>query len=125
MQIHRSRSRLSFRKRRRRSGGCLSILFSLVLVGGVGVISWLWINRIFNNPTGQPADSNLIAAAQNAFNRGDLSAAISLTRQYLLDAPDDADALRLLTRSLIYRSYSDYNRLADQQTALDAATQAM
>jgi tetratricopeptide (TPR) repeat protein len=124
MQIQRSRSRLTFRKRRRRSGGCLSILFSLVLVVGVGVISWLWINRLVNAPAKQP-NGDLFMAAQNAFNRGDLSGAISLTRQILLDQPDDAAALRLLTRSLIYRSYSDYNRSSDQQTALDAATQAI
>lgn len=123
MQIQRSRSRLSFRKRRRRSGGCFSILISIVLLGGVSVVSWLWINRLVNSPAKDSA-ADLLISAQNAFDRGDLSGAISLTRQILLDAPDDAAALRLLTRSLIYRSYSEYNRAADQTTALEVMTDA-
>ena len=110
MHIQRSRSRLSFRKRRRRSGGCVSILFSILVLGGVGVVSWLWINRIVSGPATSASNANLMASAQNAFNRGDLSGAISLTRQILLTQPDDADALRLLVRSLVYRSYSEYNR---------------
>ena len=125
MHIQRSRSRLSFRKRRRRSGGCVSILFSILVLSGVGLVSWLWINRIVNGPSTSGTNANLMASAQNAFDRGDLSGAISLTRQILLSQPDDVDALRLLTRSLVYRSYSEYNRTADQQTALDAATEAL
>ena len=125
MHIQRSRSRLSFRKRRRRSGGCVSILFSIVVLGGVGFVGWLWINRIVNGPSTSGSNTNLMASAQNAFDRGDLTGAISLTRQILITQPDDVDALRLLTRSLVYRSYSEYNRGGDQQTALDAATQAV
>ena len=125
MHIQRSRSRLSFRKRRRRSGGCVSILFSILVISGVGVVSWLWINRIVNGPTTSASNANLMASAQNAFNRGDLSGAISLTRQILLTQPDDAAALRLLARSLVYRSYSEYNRAGDQQTALDVTTEAL
>lgn len=124
MQIHRSRSRLSFRRRRRRSAGWFSILFSLALLGGVGVVSWLWLNRLANPPVADPT-AGLMASAQNAFNRGDLSSVITLARQLLVANPDDADALRLLTRSLIYRSYSEYNRTTDQQTALDATTEVV
>ncbi|MFN8452240.1 MAG: tetratricopeptide repeat protein [Anaerolineae bacterium] len=123
MRIERSRSRLSFRKRRRRSGGCFSILFSVVLLGGVGAVSWLWINRLIT-PTNN-SNAGLMASAQNAFDRGDLSGAITLTRQILVDQPDDITALRLLVRSLVYRSYSDYNRTSDQTTALDATTEAI
>lgn len=124
MRIERSRSRLSFRKRRRRSGGCLSILFSVVLIGGVGAVSWLWISRIVNTPVTN-TNAHLMASARNAFDRGDLSGAITLTRQILTDQPDDIDALRMLARALIYRSYSDYNHAADQMTALDATTEAI
>lgn len=123
MQIQRSRSRLTFRKRRRRSGGCFSILVSFVLLAGVGAVSWLWLNRLVNGAAPQsPAD--LMSAAQFAFDRGDLTGAIGLTRQTLVGQPDDSAALRLLTRSLIYRSYSEYNRASDQQAALDVMTQA-
>ncbi len=124
MRIERSRTRLSFRKRHRRTGGCFSILFSIALVGGIGVIAWLWLNRAPNVPA-TASSASLMASAQNAFKRGDLTGAISLTRQILIDQPDDTDALRLLVRSLVYRSYSEYNRTTDQQTALDAATEAL
>ena len=86
MQIERSRSRLTFRKRRRRSTGCLSILFSIVLVIGVGVVGWLSINRL-TNPVRPGSTGDLMTSAQNAFSRGDLSGAISLARQVLNDQP--------------------------------------
>lgn len=124
MRIERSRSRLSYRRRRRRSGGCLSVLFSLVLLSGVGVVSWLWINRL-SHPAQNTSTAGMMASAQNAFDRGDLSGAISLTRQLLASDVYDLEALRLLTRSLIYRSYSEYNRLSDQQIALEATTAAL
>ncbi|MCC6805047.1 MAG: tetratricopeptide repeat protein [Anaerolineae bacterium] len=124
MRIERSRTRLSFRKRRRRSGGCLSILFSLVLIGGIGAVSWLWLNRLVLTPPSDPTD-NLMASAQNAFDRGDLAGAITITRQILVSQPDDLAAIQLLARALVYRSYSDYNRAADRTTALDVTTEAL
>ncbi|HVU10121.1 MAG TPA: hypothetical protein VHD90_02540 [Phototrophicaceae bacterium] len=123
MRLERSRSRLSFRRRRRRSGGCFTILISIGLVSVVGVMVWFWINR-FTAPAPTGGSVNLMASAQNAFARGDLNGAISLTNQILSDEPDNTDALRLLARSLIYRSYSEYDRASDQQTALDATTAA-
>ncbi|MCC6801692.1 MAG: hypothetical protein IT319_02315 [Anaerolineae bacterium] len=124
MRIERSRSRLSYRRRRRRSGGCLSIIVSLMLLGGVGAVSWLWINRL-SHPEQNTPTAGMLASAQNAFDRGDLSGAVSLTRQILASDSYDTDALRLLTRSLIYRSYSEYNRQTDQQMALEATTDAI
>jgi tetratricopeptide (TPR) repeat protein len=124
MRIERSRSRLSFRKRRRRSGGCLSILFSVALLGGIGTLSWLWFNRIVLAPPSN-SSANLMASAQNAFDRGDLSGAITLTRQILVAQPADVTALRLLARALVYRSYSDYNHTSDQAAALDVTTEAL
>ncbi len=123
MRLERSRSRLSFRRRRRRSGGCFTILISIGLAGVVSLMVWFWINR-FTTPSPSSSSANLMASAQNAFARGDLSGAISLTNQILSDEPDNTDALRLLARSLIYRSYSEYDRASDQQTALDATTDA-
>ncbi len=94
-----------------------------MLLGGVGIISWLWINRLVSSPA-NASTVDMMISAQNAFDRGDLSGAISLTRQVLLDLPDEANALRLLTRSLIYRSYSEYNRASDQMTAFDVMAEA-
>ncbi len=121
MRIERSRSRLTFRKRRRRSAGCLSILFSIALVIGVGMVGWLWFNRL-TNPVRPGSTSDLMASAQNAFSRGDLSGAISLARQVLSDQPDDSGALTLLVRALVYRSYAEYNRASDRDVALEATS---
>ncbi len=123
MQIQRSRTRLSFRRRRRRSGGCVSLLVFVMLIGGVGMVAWVWMNRAVS-PVRETNDDRL-ASAQNAFDRGDLNGAISLTRAILDDQPNDTAALTLLARSLVYRSYSEYNRTPDQQTALDATTDAL
>ncbi len=122
MRIERSRSRLTFRKRRRRSAGCLSILFSIALIVGVGVVGWLWFNRLTNPVRPGSTSSDLLASAQNAFGRGDLSGAISLARQVLNDQPDDSSALRLLVRALVYRSYAEYNRASDRDVALQTTS---
>ncbi len=98
------------------------MLFSILLVVGVSVVGWLWINRLTNNVTaGNTAD--LMASAQNAFSRGDLSGAISLARQQLIDQPNDTATLTLLVRALVYRSYAEYNRAADRDIALEATTE--
>ncbi len=94
-----------------------------MLLIGVGLIGWLWINRLRSTPP--PASAGLMASAQNAFDRGDLSGAISLTRQILADHPEDDTAVRLLARALIYRSYSEYNRALDRDSALEVTTNAV
>lgn len=100
------------------------MLFSILLIAAVGGLSWMWINRIAN---GRAAGSSpdLMASAQNAFDRGDLSGAISLARQALNKKPTDITALRLLARSLIYRSYAEYDRANDRDTALEVTTKAL
>jgi tetratricopeptide (TPR) repeat protein len=100
------------------------VVVSLALVVGVGMVSWLWINRLNTPPVNNPS-AGMMASAQNAFDRGDLFGAVSLSRQILSEQASDTDALRLLTRSLIYRSYSEYNRSADQRAALDATTETL
>lgn len=129
MHIHRSHSHLSFRRRRRRSGCVPFVIFLGVLVG-VGALSWNWLqNRVlvaFAPASGSGASAEQqYAAAQAAFDRGELTAAVELSRQMLGGYPDNPAAITLLARSLIYRSYSDYNRAADRHSALELTSDAI
>lgn len=121
MRIHRSQSRLTFRRQRRRSG-CVSLLLLLGIVVGTVAVTWSWLER--RQQSANPPD-DLLAAAQNAFDRGDLDLAITFARQYLALHPAHPPAVRLLARALIYRSYSEYNRGVDRESALQLTTEAL
>jgi tetratricopeptide (TPR) repeat protein len=124
MRVHRRSSRLSFRKQRRRRSGCLSLAVWAGLLLGVVAVSWNWLGERLQLAS-RPADEDAFSGAQQAFERGDLDSAVAnAQRAFEQDADNDA-ALILLARSLIYRSYSDYDRAADRQTALDITTQAL
>lgn len=84
-------------------------------------LTWAWLERRAQ-PSAPPDD--LLAAAQNAFERGDLDLAITLARQYLASHPASPPGVRLLTRALVYRSYSEYNRAIDRESALQLTTEA-
>lgn len=125
MRLHRSRSRFTFR-RQRRSMGCMSILVSSVLLVGASVVLWLWYGRLSNRTTPANPGGDGLAAAQTSFDQGDLEAVVLQARQYLAIHPDDVTALYILTRALIYRSYSEYNLASDREapvsyTAIAAA----
>jgi tetratricopeptide (TPR) repeat protein len=122
MRIERHPSRLSFRSKRRRRSGCLSWAVLVGLIVGVITVSWNWFSqRLHVAAPGQDAEIDL-RPAQAAFDRGDLDGAIDLAQQVLTAQPDHAAALTLLTRALIYRSYSDYNRAFDRESALQVTS---
>lgn len=123
MRIERSRTRLSFRRPSpRRRGGCLSLVVSVGLIAGVAAVGWLWFNRLWGGGSAS-APPDVMRSAYNAFERGDLTGALSLSTQRLNAAPTDPEALILAVRALIYRSYSEYNRAFDRQTAIQLATE--
>ncbi len=125
MRIQRHRSRLSFRSRRRRSG-CLPSVILLGILVGAGALSWNWIQAHLltaAEPIGVSSDDGYAAAVQ-AFNQGNLDNAVALARQALTVQPDRPDAIVLLARALVYRSYNDYNRAVDRQSALELTTRA-
>ncbi|MFQ3566270.1 MAG: tetratricopeptide repeat protein [Aggregatilineales bacterium] len=124
MRIYRSQSRLTFRRQRRRSG-CASILFLLSVIAGTALITWAWLEgrsglREANAPPG-----DRMAAAQAAFDRGDLNTAVALARELLVEQPHFPPAVRLLARALVYRSYSDYDRAVDRDSAVEVTTEAV
>jgi len=123
MRIQRQSSRLTFRKRRRRSG-CLSLTVLLGLLTGIITLSWNWFGQRFNPSASSQPIGVSARGALDAFDRGDLNNAINLAQQVLTVEPNNVDALTLLVRSLIYRSYSDYDRAIDRQSALQISSEA-
>lgn len=122
MRIRRDRSRLTFRKRRR--SGCLSLaIFVGIIFSGVA-LSWNWIGQRLQAASAR-GDLPGLQDAQNAFDQGDLKNAIELARALLSANPQNIDALNLLVRALIYRSYSDYNYARDRQSALQITSEAL
>jgi tetratricopeptide (TPR) repeat protein len=126
MHIRRSNSRLTFRRQRQRPG-CLSYaIVAGVLVGvaalALGMLRWAALQR--GDPP-RDAGAAALAEAEGAFARGDLDTTIENAQAALLTDPRNIQAALLLTRALIYRSYSDYDRALDRQTALDVAQTAL
>jgi tetratricopeptide (TPR) repeat protein len=95
-----------------------------LLISGVA-FSWNWIGQRLNISGPQQSNMDLLAGAEAAFARGDLDTAISLARQLVTKNPDDEQAVVILARALIYRSYGDYNRAVDRQSALELTTEAV
>jgi tetratricopeptide (TPR) repeat protein len=118
MRIERHTSRLTFRSRRR--AGCFSptLLLGLFL-GGLLAMSWNLFGQWLPLGASITATPPNMRSAEAAFNRGDLNRAIDLAQQVLQSQPRDTGAWVLLTRALIYRSYSDYDRGPDRERALE------
>ncbi|MFN8376950.1 MAG: tetratricopeptide repeat protein [Anaerolineae bacterium] len=121
MRIERYRSGLNFRRRRR--SGCLSTVMLMGILVGVAALAWNWVAGWLNSST--RVTNNSLAAAQAAFDAGDLESAIDLARQVFSESPTDFEALTLLARALVYRSYSDYDRAVDREVALELTTEAL
>jgi len=121
MYISRKRSRLTFRRRR---AGCASWLLVIGLVAGVSSLTWSWLQSRHGSAS-SAAPEDWLGGALDAFSRGDLDSAIIRARQRLASAPADAEALLLLTRSLIFRSFGEYNRAIDRQLAVQFGARAL
>jgi tetratricopeptide (TPR) repeat protein len=123
MRIDRSRSHLTFRKRRRNRLLPLTLGFGLLV--GVLMVSWYWIGeRWLQRPPSEPSIDMQLQHAARAFSQGNLDSAIDYAQMAWGSSPTYSEALTLLARALIYRSYEDYNQGADRQTALALTTEA-
>lgn len=120
MRIYRNSSRDLFRGRRRR-GGCLPLFVLLGVLLGVAAVS---LNRLWLN-LHAPHLAGDLGMAERAFLSGDLDTSIALAEQALREDPESAQALALLVRALIYRSYADYDSERDRASALELTLQAL
>jgi tetratricopeptide (TPR) repeat protein len=122
MRIYRYHAAPVRRSSRRRSG-CLSLVILLGVLIGFVLSTWGRLGELFNVVETNQAESGL-RAAQRAFDRGDLDAAVDLARQTWREEAENTAALILLVRALIYRSYSDYNHDLDRKAALQLTSAA-
>jgi tetratricopeptide (TPR) repeat protein len=123
MRINRNTALYSYRRSRRRGRGCLPFtLLSGLLIAAL-VLSWGWLTqRLTPSPTLNLKD---LTAAQQFFHRGELDRAIAASRLIYESNPERSDALWLLVRALIYRSYTDYNTAVHREIALQLSTAAI
>jgi len=124
MHIHRDQSRLSFRRQRRRRSSGLSMMVVLGILVGVVAVSWNWIGQRLTFGSA-PVKSDALGMAQAAFAKGNLDDAVRYAQQALDQDANNSDALMVLARTLIYRSYSDYDRAVDRDSALELTTEAL
>ena len=124
MKIQRNHSGLTFRPRRRRRDGFLPLTILVMILLGVVMASRNWLYARLTNHATPPSSADL-QSANRAFDAGNLDAAVNLTRQVWATHPDQTEALILLVRALIYRSYTDYNRDIDRAVALQLTTEAI
>lgn len=124
MRIQRDRSRLSFRRQRRRRSSGLSLMVVTGVLIGIVVMSWNWIGSRLTFGS-QPTKNDFFGMAQAAFAQGNLDDAVKYAQQAIDQDKKDDDALVLLARSLIYRSYSELERGVDRDSALELTTEAL
>ncbi len=101
--------------------GCLPLTVLVGLLVAVGWVSRDWVSR-FAPGTGMANAGDLVSGAQDAFNAGELDRAVDLSRQALINDPENTAAALLLARALVYRSYVDYDRAVDRASALQVST---
>lgn len=108
-----------------RRGGCLSFMVLLALMFGVAYAAWAWLDTRFERDPATDAAESLRQAGA-AFARGDLDTAVAAAEQsWQADSGvANVDALLMLARSLIYRSYDDYDRDYDRLQALNVTSAA-
>ena len=105
-------------------GGCLPILTVLVLLLGTGFLARDWLRQWALRWLQTTPQNVTLRDTQLAFADGDLDRTIQYARQLLENEPNNHDALVLLARALVYRSYSDITTEIDRSRALQLTQQA-
>jgi len=124
MRLKRNQSRLSFRASHRNGGGFSPYWVVLALLALAGFASRdMWLSWLRGQANTQ--EEATLSEAQRAFSQGDYTTAIAIAQARYGAQPTDTDALILLVRSLIYRSYTDFHYEPDRITALNLTTEAM
>jgi len=120
MRVQRPRSTLPSRRRR---AGCIPFTFLSGIGFGVMIAAIAWLGGWLGLRESDQISRDL-ASARQAFEHGDLDTVIERTSAIYASHPEHADALTLLIRALIYRSYADYDHITDRQKALNITAQA-
>lgn len=124
MRINRKQSRNVFR-RHNSFNGCLSWFVSLALVAVFIFFARDQIQAWFFSWYYPSPGLASIQDVQIAFRNGDLDHSIEYAQGIYDSDNSQIDALELLVRALIYRSYADINQDADRGHALELTTAAI
>lgn len=122
MRIERSRSTLTFRRHRRRIG-CVWLTLLVSICVGLLAVSWSWIETRFNLRPTETAPT--LQGARAAFASGNLDLAIEHAEAVWSENPRAFEALTILVRALVYRSYIDFDGAQDLARARMVAQAAM
>jgi tetratricopeptide (TPR) repeat protein len=122
MRIYRDNSH-SYR-RSSRFGGCLPVLTVIVLLLGTGFLARDWLRQWALRWLQTTPQNVTLRDTQLAFASGDLDRTIEYARQLLEIEPHNHEALVMLARALVYRSYSDITYEIDRSRALQLTRQA-
>lgn len=121
MRIKRYRRTPLFRPPARQRGW-LPFLLWMGVVAGMAFLTRDWWLAWLRLPM-TPRPQATLSAAYAAFNAGDWHTAIELARALHRDQ-HDSGALTLLVRTLIYRSYVDFEHRSDRARALELSQEA-
>lgn len=109
-------------RRPHRRSGCAPLTLFTGALAGLLVIIVSWLAGLVL-PAPQPETVN-IDSARRAFETGNLDLAIQTAEKALAASASQPDAVLLLVRSLVYRSYVDWDHMSDRQRALEVANNA-
>lgn len=117
MRLDRDRNQMFFR-RENPFKGCLSYLVTFSLIAAMGWFGRGWLMDTIRDLLHVQPALPAVADAASAFAAGDLDRTITTAQATLTNNPADSDAIVLLVRALIYRSYTDYDHENDRSLAL-------
>jgi len=114
MRINRNRPQKLFGTSTSQNG-CLATFLFLGILLGTGILVWDWLSDWLHI---QETDGAFLREQMtDALQDGDLDLVIANAQILLEQMPDDWDALAMLVRGLIYRSYNDYALSGDRLIA--------
>jgi tetratricopeptide (TPR) repeat protein len=110
-------------RRARRRSGCAPLTLFTGTLAGLLVLALGWLASLVMPPPQK--DVAELDTAQRAFDAGDLDTAVAEAEKALAASPARADAVLLLVRALVYRSYTDWDRAVDRKRALELSASAV
>lgn len=103
----------------------MPLLLIVVLLGGLGWLSRERIGRWLLERLNAPPPTATLQEVQRRFASGNLEQSIAGARALLAQDAGNVEALVLLLRALVYRSYEEYNTEHEREAALQLSEQAL